>query len=133
MITSNKTFISFILSLAFCMSFFLTGCGSSPPSTLEEYVSTNETVAQEIESYISEGMSIDVNDNTLIYCYTYPNSIDKATAKIMSEQLDKAYEPMTDTFDTLKSNLIKTSRIEQVTIKVMYIDADDDVIFEIVF
>ena len=67
------------------ISLLLAGCGS--PANLEEYINSNEELAQEIESYSTAGMSIDVSENTLTYTYKYTQVFDEATGKLVKKRI----------------------------------------------
>lgn len=85
--TSKALFISLLLSLLLAMSMMLASCGG--PSNLEEYIDSNEEIAQQIESFSSSGMDIDVTENTLTYTYKYNQTYDDSMAELMSTELEK--------------------------------------------
>lgn len=132
MIKTKKRPLLFILlaSLLISMMLFMSGCGESTPTTLEEYFNNNEELLQEIEANSTEGMSIDVVGDTLTYTYKYDQPFDDATTKLMSSKLEKAMSTMDSTFTPLRESLIEDTGFENIVIKIVYMDAEDDILFE---
>ncbi len=127
---TTKTIItSLILSLLLAMSLMLAGCGGGP-SNLEEYVNSNEELAQEIESYSTSGMTIDITGNTLCYTYKYEQTFDTATAAIMTDQLEKAMSSMDSTFESVRDTLIDETGFSDIVVKIVYTDGNDAVLYE---
>ncbi|MCB6994258.1 DUF4854 domain-containing protein [bacterium 210820-DFI.6.37] len=114
---------SLILSLLVAMTILFAGCGSTP-ETLEEYVNSDAEAKEMIESFSSgtDGMTVEVKDNTLIYKYTYPQTFDKDIIDQMSSQIEKTIAGSKDSFESVADTLEEGSGIENVTVKVVYED-----------
>jgi len=120
--------ISVVLVLLLATSVILSGCGGT--STLEEYVNNNEELSQQIESYSTSGMTIDISDNTLTYTYKYEQSFDDTTAKLMTSSLEQAMSSMDSTFESIKTTLIEETDISDIIVKIVYSDSNDTVLYE---
>ena len=119
-----------LVSLLTVMTLFMASCGSDTPATLEDYFNSNEELLQEIEANSTDGMEIDVTDDTLSYMYKYDQSFDEATTELMSAELEKAVSSMDSTFTSLRDSLVEDTGFENVVIKIIYKDADDDILYE---
>ena len=126
--SSKILLTSIVLSLLLAMSLLLSGCGGSP-ANLEEYVNSNEELAQEIESYSTSGMTVDIVENELIYTYKYDQTFDEATAELMSSELEKAMSSMGSTFESVRDTLSEETGFD-VVVKVVYTDGNDTVLYE---
>lgn len=120
---------SLILSLLLAMSMLLAGCGGGP-ANLEEYINSNEELAQEIESYSTSGMTIDVTGNTLTYTYKYEQTFDEATAALMTSSLADAMSSMDSTFESVRDTLIEETGFSDIVVKIVYTDGNDTVLYE---
>ena len=127
--TSKIIMTSLVLSLLLAMSMLLAGCGSSP-ATLEEYVNSNEELAQEIESYSTSGMTIDISGNTLNFTYKYDQTFDESTAALMTTELEKAMSSMDSTFESVRDMLIEETGFSDIVVKIVYTDGSDAVLYE---
>ena len=126
----KKTLItSIILVLMLAMSMLLAGCGGGP-ANLEEYINSNEELAQEIESYSTAGMSIDVSENTLTYTYKYTQVFDEATASLMTSSLEDAMSSMDSTFESVRDTLIDETGFSEIVVNIVYTDGNDTVLYE---
>lgn len=126
----KKTLIlSLVLALLMAMSMMLAGCGGGP-ANLEEYINSNEELASEIESYSTSGMTIDVTENTLTYTYKYDQTFDESTAALMSTELEKAMSSMGSTFEDVRDTLIEETGFSDITVKIIYTDGNDAVLYE---
>lgn len=126
--TSKALFISLLLSLLLAMSMMLASCGG--PSNLEEYIDSNEEIAQQIESFSSSGMDIDVTENTLTYTYMYNQTYDDSMAELMSTELEKAMASQSGTFESVKQTLVDETGFEDIVVKIVYTDGEDKVLYE---
>lgn len=126
----KKTLItSIILVLMLALSMLLAGCGGGP-ANLEEYINSNEELAQEIESYSTAGMSIDVSENTLTYTYKYTQVFDEATAALMTSSLEDAMSSMDSTFESVRDTLVEETGFSEIVVKIVYTDGNDTVLYE---
>lgn len=126
----KKTLIlSLVLALLMAMSMMLASCGGGP-ANLEEYVSDNEEIAEQIEAYETSGMTVDVTENTLTYTYKYDQTFDESTAELMSTELEKAMDSMGSTFESVRDTLIEETGFSDITVKIVYTDGNDAVLYE---
>lgn len=121
----NRLNSGIIISLMVAMIIMLSGCGSQP-STLEEYISNDEEAMTTLESVSSstEGLEVDVEDNTIIYTYTYDNTLDSSMIESVSQQLEKAIDSSESTFRSMADTLEEESGIDGITIRVIYLNND---------
>lgn len=127
---STKTILtSILLAMLLAMSMLLAGCGGGP-ANLEEYINSNDELAQEIESYSTSGMTIDVTENTLTYTYKYDQTFDESTAALMSTELEKAMSSMGSTFESVRDTLIEETGFSDIVVKIVYTDGNDTVLYE---
>lgn len=127
--SSRVLLTSLILSLLLAMSIILSGCGGGP-ANLEEYISSNEELAQEIESYSTAGMTIDITENTLTYTYKYSQVFDEATAPLVTSSLADAMSSMDSTFESVRDTLIEETGFSDIVVKIVYTDGNDTVLYE---
>lgn len=122
---NNRLNSGVIISLMIVMIIMLSGCGSQP-STLEEYISNDEEAMTTLESVSSstEGLEVDVEDNTIIYTYTYDNTLDSSMIESVSQQLEKAIDSSESTFRSMADTLEEESGIDGITIRVIYLNND---------
>lgn len=121
----NRLNSGIIISLMVAMIIMLSGCGSQP-STLEEYISNDEEAMTTLESMSSstEGLEVDVEDNTIIYTYTYDNTLDSSMIESVSQQLEKTIDSSESTFRSMADTLEEESGIDGITIRVIYLNND---------
>lgn len=119
--------LALILMFAMVMSVsvFMTSC-SSDPSTLEEYVSQDEDLKDQLDSLANsqEGMAVEIKDNQIIYTYTYPQQIDESVLDDAKEQLESAMDSMGSSFESIASSCEEQTGIKGVTVKVSYLNND---------
>lgn len=120
---------SLLMVMILGTSMLLAGCGSEP-ATLEEYFNSNEELAQEIESYSTSGMTINVAGNDLTYTYKYDQTFDDTTAALMTTELEKAMSSMGSTFESVKDTLIEETGLSDISVKIVYTDGNDTVLYE---
>ena len=122
---NNRLNSGVIISLMIVMIIMLSGCGSQP-STLEEYISNDEEAMTTLESVSSstEGLEVDVEDNIIIYTYTYDNTLDSSMIESVSQQLEKAIDSSESTFRSMADTLEEESGIDGITIRVIYLNND---------
>lgn len=127
--TSKIIISSLIMSMLLAMSLLLAGCGGGP-ANLQEYINSDEELAQEIESYSTSGMTIDVTENTLTYTYKYDQTFDESTAALMTTELEKAMSSMDSTFENVRDTLVEETGFEDIVVKIVYTDGNDTVLYE---
>lgn len=120
--TSKKILsVSLILSLLMAITLMFAGCGSSP-QTLEDYVNSDSEAQEMIDSLSSSGLTVEVKDNTLTCTYAYSQTFDEDTISQMSTQIESAIGSMSSTFENAAATLEEGSGIDDVTVKVVYVD-----------
>ena len=117
------------MALLLAMSLLLAGCGEAA-TNLEEYVKSNEELAQEIEACSISGMNIDIAGNDLTYTYKYDQTLDEATAAIMKSELEKAMSTMDPTFESVRDTLIEETGFSDISVIIIYTDGNDTVLYE---
>ena len=127
--SSRLLMTSLMLTVALIMSMMLTGCGGGS-TTLEDYVNSNEELAKDIESYSASGMTIDITENTLSYVYKYDQKFDDTTAELMTSSLKEAMASMESTFESIRDTLIDDTGIKEISVKIIYTDGSDSVLYE---
>ena len=125
----KKTMISIAVALILITLFALSGCGSGN-ATLESYIDSNEEFSQELEAYCVPGMEMAVDGNTLIYTYKYEQTFDDEVAELMTRELEKAASSMKENYESIKSLLVEKTEVPDITIKVVYTEKNDDVLYE---
>lgn len=122
---NNRLNSGVIISLMVAMIIMLSGCASQP-ATLEEYISNDEEARTTLESVSSstEGLEVDVEDNTIIYTYTYDNTLDSSMIESVSQQLEKTIDSSESTFRSMADTLEEESGIDGITIRVIYLNND---------
>lgn len=124
---SSKTVVTaLILSLILSMSVVLTGCGAS---NLEEYVNSNNEAKQALESMKTDALNVEVKENTIIYTYTYEQTFDSSVVEALSGSIESTLDESSSSFTSMADTLEKESKIEEVTVKVIYLNGDGSEIF----
>ena len=126
MVKKKNRFLSgIVISMILAMTVMLAGCGSQP-STLEEYINSDEEAKASLESMSSEesGLEITVEGNTIVYTYTYDQTLDSSMKDAVAEQLEKSIESSASSFTTMVDSLEEGSGIEGITFKVVYLNGD---------
>lgn len=119
--TSKKILqVSLILSLLMAMTLMFAGCGG--PETLEEYVNSDSEAQEMIDSLSSSGLSVDVTDNTLTCTYAYSDTFDDETISAMQDAIESQITKLSSTFESAATTLEEGSGIDDVTVKVVYVD-----------
>ena len=124
---SSKTVLTaLLLTLVLSMSVVLTGCGTS---TLEEYVNSNKEAKQSLEAMSTGGLNVEVKDNTIIYTYTYEQTFDSSVVSALSGTIESTLDDSSASFISMADTLEKESGIEEVTVKIIYLNGDGSEIF----
>lgn len=128
----KKTYLtSLLLILMMAFTLVFTGC-SSTPETLEEYISSDAEVQEEIDALAeSSGMEISVEGNTLTYVYSYDQTFDEAMIEQMAAQFESTMESMASTFEGIATTLEEETGIEDITVKVLYQDSAEAEIYSV--
>ena len=124
----KKRLLMIILSLGLVFTMFLTsGCGG--PKTLEEYIESDKDAKETIDSMTTDQMKVNISGNTLTYTYTYDQTFEGEHLELMKEELEKAMEKQSSTFESIGETLEKNSGIDDVEVKVIYKDKQGTEIF----
>lgn len=105
----------------------ISSCGTK---TLEEMVNDDKEVKQQIESMAVGGLEVAISENTVIYTYTYDQTFDKASLEAIKPEIKKIMSSTDKIFNSLIDQLEEETGIEEVSIKVSYINGDGNPIFE---
>lgn len=124
---SKAVLTTLILSLVLAMSVALTGCGG--PATLEEFVNSDSEAMQALESLNSDGLTVEVKENTVIYTYQYDQTFDSSVIDAMKGSIESTMNNSASTFTTMADTLEEQSGIEEVNVKVVYLNGDGSEIF----
>lgn len=125
---SSKAIITaLILSLVLSMSVVLTGCGG--PSTLEEFVNSDAEAKQSLEELNTNDLAVEVKENTIIYTYTYEQTFDSSVVSALSGTIESTLDDSSASFISMADTLEKESGIEEVTVKIIYLNGDGSEIF----
>lgn len=124
---SNLFLMGLLLTIMMSFLMILTGCGTP---TLEDYANENEEFAQQITSPGTPGMSVTIEDNTLTYSYKYEQKFDNTTIEIMNSNLEDAITSKDSSYEAAKNSLVEQTGIEDITVKIIYTDGNDTVLYE---
>ena len=126
------SFLVMLLIMIMAVTAVMAGCGSKEtgPTNLEEYVASDETLKNEIQSIAdSNGLDIAVSGNTMTFTYKYDQEFDeemKATAGPLIEQALADYAP---SFTGLAKDLEEQTKLSGIKIKIQYMDAKDSELY----
>jgi len=124
---SKSLLTALVLSLILSLSVVLTGCGG--PATLEEYISSNEEAKQSLESMNTGGLNVEVKENTIIYTYQYEQTFDESVVNALSGQIESTLDSSSSSFTSMADTLEQESGVEEVSVKIIYLNGDGSEIF----
>ncbi|MDO4485858.1 MAG: DUF4854 domain-containing protein [Bacillota bacterium] len=126
----NKRITGIIVAMLLVAMTVLAGCGSQP-STLEEYINSDSEAKETIESMSSEesGLNVTVEDNAIVYTYTYGDTLDSSLLDTVATEIEKTIDSSASTFTTMVDALEEESGIDGITVKVVYLNGDGTEIF----
>ena len=118
------TIISILL-----LSLFIVGCGSKKPRTLEEYISQGQGDNDMLQSIVAddENATLSVTENTLEITYTVSD------VNYTADILNNALSSLGDTFSDIIIDVESKTGIDDVKIKVTYVDTNGKEITSKVF
>ena len=121
----NKRITGIIVAMLLVAMTVLAGCGSQP-STLEEYINSDSEAKETIESMSSEesGLKVSVEDNVIVYTYTYGYTLDSSLLDAVATEIEKTIDSSASTFTTMVDALEEESGIDGITVKVVYLNGD---------
>ena len=125
-----KKFLSatLVISLLLSMMVLFTACGE--PATLEEYMNKDGEVQQSIESMgESSNMDISVEGNTITYTYKYAQTYDSSVIPSMAKTMESTMNNMSSTFEKVAENLEEQTEIDDITVRVVYLNGDGTEIY----
>lgn len=105
----------------------ISSCGSK---TLEDIVKEDENVKQQIESMAVGGLEAAIQDNQVIYTYTYEQTFDKDSLEAIKPEIEKIMSSTDDIYESVIEKLKEATGIEEVSIKIVYNNGDGNPIYE---
>ena len=123
----NKRFLTVITAILMSLMIF-TACGSSDPSSLEEYLSQNSDAQKEFETAVAaaeeQGMTVEVTGNEIIFTFDL-NTVDGMTEELAKSDefktaFDSAMESQGDNFKELASSMAEMTGIDGISVVVNY-------------
>lgn len=127
----NKIF-TFIMAMLMTASLLMTGCAKSEPKTLEDIVSTDEEVAEEINKGAADsGIQVDIKDNTVTYTYDI-SSVEGVTDEMIEDEefvqsFQKSLDSQASAFADVCASLEKKTGISGVLVNVVYLYGDKEI------
>lgn len=122
---SVKIVISTLI-LALMLAF--AGCGS--PSTIQEYIESNDEAQQQIEdTEKSSGCDIDIKGNAITVTYTYDETYSKDEVKTIKKQMEKLVPDIADSLEDSISDIKEESGIEDITMTIVFLNGDGSEIY----
>ena len=116
-----------IAMLVVAMVFNISSCGSK---TLEDIVKDDENVKQQIESMAVGGLEAAIQDNQIIYTYTYEQTFDKASLEAIKPEIEKIMSSTDAIYGSMIEKLKEATGLEEVSIKIVYNNGDGNPIYE---
>lgn len=126
----NLIALIMVIAVVAASSVILTGCGG--PATLEEFIDSDEnakTELQTIEKSLGEGGSFTVEGNDITMIYKYSQTFDAQYLPAMKTQIENAMNSMSSTFENMVTQLEEESKLEGITMTVIYQNGDGTEIF----
>lgn len=124
----NKKLLALVLATVFAMGMMLTACG---PKTLEAYYNSDSDFKSQIDSIADgqEGLSIDFDENTVIYTYDVadmiPSSASDSLMNMYKSALKDALDDAAGQFESLAAQMEEEAEVEGVKIHVIYTLGDE--------
>lgn len=129
--------VSMILAMTLSIAVLSTSCGGT--KTLENYVDSNKDVKQQLVD-VGAQTSTDqlksevlVKENTLTYKFTYTDTYTKQQADQMVAFFEKSMESVSSVYEGVRDDLSKQSEIEDVVVKITYLNGDGSEIYSTTF
>ena len=116
-----------IAMLVVAMAFNISSCGSK---TLEDIVKDDENVKQQIESMAVGGLEAAIQDNQVIYTYTYEQTFDEASLEAIKPEIEKIMSSTDSIYGSMIEKLKEATGLEEVSIKIVYNNGDGNPIYE---
>ena len=119
---NRKLVTGLLIVMLLAMTTLFTACGG--PANLEEWIASNSEASATLEELSTNELEVTVEENTLVYTYTYPQVIDSSLVDAVSQQLDATITDNAATFTGLADTLEEESGISGITVKVIYLNGD---------
>ncbi|MGF6376256.1 major membrane immunogen (membrane-anchored lipoprotein) [Clostridiales Family XIII bacterium PM5-7] len=130
--TSKLFAVAMTLVMVLSIASLITSCGAK---TLEDYVNSDKDVKAQLDNTNEQfstdemGANIEIKENTLTYTFKYTETYNDEQLEVMKEYFEKTMESVATTFDAIRDSLAEESKIEDVVVKVRYLNGDDAEIF----
>lgn len=127
----NKRKVVIGLLIVMIMSLGLAGCGG--PNTLEEWIHSDSSGQEMLDNISTEELEVTVEDNTIVYTYTYATPIDSSYIDLLAKQLEDLIANSASTFTDLADILEEESGIDGISVDVVYLNSDGSLIYSTTF
>ena len=116
-----------IAMLAFVLVFTMASCGTK---TLEQIVEEDAQVKEQIESMAVGGLEVAINDNQIIYTYTYDQTFDQDSLEAIKPEIEKIMKSTDTIYESMLQQVEEATELEDVSIKIVYNNGDGNPIYE---
>lgn len=116
--------------MAFVMVFTLVACGTK---TLEQMMNDDPKVKEQIDSMAVGGLDVEINENQIVYTYTYDQTFNKESVDAIKPEIEKLMSNTDSIYDNLIEQIESETKIDDVTVKIVYNNGDGSVIYEKVY
>ncbi len=107
-----------------------TPAATADGKTLEQAVSENTVIQQGIEQVAaSSGLEVEIEDNLISFIYRYSSEYDDNTIAAMVPAIEQSLESSKATFINMVKELEKSTSVEGITLRILYIDGSGKEIF----
>ena len=128
-VSKRKSLYMILLSMVLTLGMLITSCAEKP-GTIEELVSSNEDVQEQIKTAAeSAGMTVEIKGNEIIYSYDLA-SVEGATEEALKDEamiktLQSALDDQKSIFSKLCKDIETETEISGVTATVNYTYGDE--------
>lgn len=122
------------MMMVLVMVFSFASCGD--PKTLEDVVKDDPTYQEQLDSQMAalenDQMSIDVaiEENTVLYTFKFTEAFEEADIETMKAAFEESMETMGPQFQTLAGTLEEETKVDGVSIQVVYLDGADTELYK---
>ncbi len=112
-----------VILLSILLALMLAGC-SQQPKTLADAINSDEEARQTIESLNSDGLEVAIEENTVVYTYTYPETYAPEMVELIKPEAEKMLGNQASVFESLASTLEEETGISGIGVRVIYLNGD---------